>query len=288
VSWNKGKRIIAPLFLLVTAGIMSGCQPVELDRGKPIARVDETYLFFDDIANRIPPGLEPEDSIVVVQNLIQAWGKEQLLLAKAKFNLSDKQLEIEKMVQEYRNDLLKFTYQEAYVNQNLDTLIDEAAIQAYYQENGHNFELRDNILKVSYFSVPPNAPTIAEMRKKFRSDKPEDWAEVRMFASTFATLASLDDTTWISFDEVLRIIPLEVFNQVDFLRRNKHVIFDFDGQVYFLKIEDYKIRESVSPLEYVQETIRNILLNQRKMELIQRMEKKIIEDAYEKKVFEIF
>jgi hypothetical protein len=274
----------------IAAGLLllSGCQYDSGHQGAPIARVDETYLYLSDIQSRIPKGLDESDSIVFVQNLIYSWGKEQLLIAKAKYNLSEKQQEIEKMVAEYRNDLLKFSYQEAYVNQHLDTIISNEAVAAYYQENGHNFELRENILKVVYFAVEEGSPTLKDIRRKFKSEKPEDLAEVRMFANTFATLAALDDTTWISFDELLKIIPLEVFNQVDFLRKNKYVIFDFEGLVYFLKIEDYKIRESVSPLEYVQGTIRNILLNQRKMQLIQRMEKKIVEDAYEKRIFEIF
>jgi hypothetical protein len=276
------------LLALMVCLLASSCKNDSADDRQPLARVGDAYLYFEDIEAILPQGLASEDSTAHVQSLIYNWGKEQLLLSKAKFNLPEKQQDIEKLVEDYRNDLLKFAFKKAYVNQNLDTVISEAAVEAYYKENSHNFELRENILQCSYFVIPDKAPILNDIKKKFRSNKPADWDEVRQYAASFSSVASFDDTTWIGFDELNRIFPLEVINQVDFLRRNTHVIAENDGVLLFLRIEDYKIRESVSPLQYVSQTIRNILLNQRKMELIQKMEKKLVEDAYDKKNFEIF
>lgn len=265
-----------------------GCTHQQTEDRQPLARVGQAYLYFEDLAASVPINLVGDDSIAHVQSLIYSWGKEQLLLTKAQFNLPEKQQDIDKLVEDYRNDLLKFAFKEAYVNQNLDTVIAEKAVADYYKENSHNFELRENILKCSYFVIPDKSPILNDIKRKFKSTKPTDWEEVRQYAASFSTTASFDDTTWISFDELNRIFPLEVVNQVDFLRRNTHVIAESEGILFFLRIEDFKIREGVSPIQYVSQTIRNILLNQRKMELIQKMEKKLVEDAYDKKNFELF
>lgn len=273
---------------LLLIGINTGCQQNQEEDRQPLARVGDAYLHFEDIETMIPKGMTADDSIAHVQSLIYNWGKEELLLQKAQFNLPEQQNDIEKLVEDYRNDLLKFAFKEAYVNQNLDTVISEQAVIAYYEANSHNFELRENILKCSYFLVPDKSPMLMDIKKKFKSTKPSDWEEVRQYAASFSTVASFDDTTWIGFDELNKIFPLDVVNQVDFLRLNTHVIAENEGMLFFLRIEDFKIRETVSPIQYVTQTIRNILLNQRKMELTQQMEKKLVEDAYDKNEFEIF
>ena len=57
--------------------------------------------------------------------------------------------------------------------------------------------------------------------------------------------------------------------------------------MYCLEIQEYKIKDDVSPLPYVRETLRNVILNQRKLDLIKKMEEEIFNAAYEKKDFEI-
>jgi hypothetical protein len=52
-------------------------------------------------------------------------------------------------------------------------------------------------------------------------------------------------------------------------------------------VKEVKYKNSVSPLEFEKENIRNILLNQRKLELIQKLEKDIFEEAVSKNQFEI-
>lgn len=273
--------------LLLIVFFLSNCKDKTFDE-PPLARVYDSYLFFSDIQEQVPESLTGADSTVFVQNLIVNWGREQLMINKALFNLEEKNEEIEALVSKYRNDLMKFAYQQAYLNQNLDTTITTEQIAAYYEENAYNFELKENILRATYFVVPTGTPQLTDIRRKFKSQKEKDWEEVVQYATVFATDISLEDTTWVSYSELAKILPIENYNPVDFLRRNKLLVLEDEEQVYFLRIEEYKFKESVSPLQYVTETIRNILLNKRKLETIQKMEKKLVEDAYEKKAFEIY
>jgi hypothetical protein len=51
--------------------------------------------------------------------------------------------------------------------------------------------------------------------------------------------------------------------------------------VYFVEVNDVRFEDSYSPLEYVSERIRKVLLNKRRLRVIERIEENIIEDAIE-------
>jgi hypothetical protein len=58
--------------------------------------------------------------------------------------------------------------------------------------------------------------------------------------------------------------------------------------VYLVRFKDFKIKESVSPLNFEKQRIRDIILNKRKIELINRMQEDIYTNARKKSVFEIY
>ena len=58
--------------------------------------------------------------------------------------------------------------------------------------------------------------------------------------------------------------------------------------MYLVHFKDFKIKESVSPLNFEKQRIRDIILNKRKIELIGRMQDDIYTNAKKKNVFEIF
>jgi len=58
--------------------------------------------------------------------------------------------------------------------------------------------------------------------------------------------------------------------------------------VYMVKIKDVLNRKEKAPLQYIKPTIRQIILNKRKLELIKKIEKDITRDAVENKQFEVY
>ena len=55
-----------------------------------------------------------------------------------------------------------------------------------------------------------------------------------------------------------------------------------------MQINDVLQRNEIAPIEYVMPTIREMVINKRKLELIQQLEKDITRDAMENKQFEIY
>ena len=239
----------------------------------------DTHLYLEDVLPQIPEGLAEEDSLLLLQNIIYKWGREQLLIKKAEFNLQEEVSDIDELVENYRNDLLKFAYQQEYVDNHLDTLISQEEMNTYYLENAQNFELKENILKARYY--------LNKTKRWFLGNSKSYQNKFEDAVFNYALISIEDDTSWIPFEELVKVIPLKTYNQQEFLARNKKVTLEDSLGLYCLEIQEYKIKDDVSPLPYVRETLRNVILNQRKLDLIKKMEEEIFNAAYEKKDFEI-
>jgi hypothetical protein len=253
-----------------------------------VARVHDTYLYLSEVKEMIPANTGKEDSILLVRNFIENWIKRQVILHKAESNLDDEKKDVEQRLQEYRNSLITYIYESELIEQRLDTTVTDEEIEQYYQENQRNFELKDNIVKVLYFKVKKNAPKIAKVRGWYRSQNTRDRALLEDYCFQFASDFHLDDETWLPFDEVMKKVPIKTYDKESFLRNNRFVETEDSTYYYFVRFSDMQIRESISPLSFVRDDIRNLILNKRKLELIREMEQAVYNEALKKNEIEIY
>ena len=92
---------------------------------------------------------------------------------------------------------------------------------------------------------------------------------------------------------IARILPnnaLSFLFHKDLISLKKSEIFEVDNsfQLSLLKIEDYMPKNEIAPLTFVENTIRNIVFNQRKLEFLKNFDKEIINDAIQNKKFETY
>lgn len=290
LSLNNIFRISLIASLLFTAGGCDFFQGLEEEenKGPVVARVYDSYLYQTDLEDIIPNGLSADDSISFVQNYINVWAKNELMIYKAEFNLTEEQKQFEEQIKNYRNDLLKFAYQQKYVDDRLDTSISDAQVKEYYEAHLDNFQLKENILQLRYLSLPKDAPDVDKVSALFKSNKAEDQKALLDYALSYARSFSLEDTSWISFNEFRQLLPIRTYNQQDFLAQNKFVEMEAEGLVYFAEIKNYKIKDNPSPLIYVEDIIRKTLVNKRRLDLIAELEKNLLSDALKKKEFETY
>lgn len=270
--------------------LFSGCdwKPTQPDDAVVVARVGESVLTLDELVQKdvYRSDMSVEDSTRAVRSYIQRWAKDQILVERARFNLSDQQQDFDKKVEDYRRDLLIFAYQQAYLKQNLDTVFSKEEIQAFYNDNKDMFTLRENIYRFDYVALPTNSPGLDDLKKRFfKADDPDDFTE-RVFA--FAKLLSIGDTSWYSFSDVMRLIPALSEYESDFISRKKRIIHQDDETVYLVALNDVKLKETEAPVEYVESSIVTILLNQRKREVLRALEEKLLKDGIKKNQVEFY
>ena len=205
------------------------------------------------------------------------------------YYLNKNQKNFEAQITKYKNDLLKFTYQEEYLQQNLDTNISNEEIKEYYLSSRENFLLKENVLTANYMIVSTNAPKLKEAKDWFKSKGAEDREQLREYAIKYSREYFLGDSTWLSFDMIAAKIPFEKgTNQTQLLSNNNFLEISDTNKIYLLEVLNYKLKNGHAPLNYIKPVIRNILINKKKLKLLADLEKNLLSDALDKKEFETY
>lgn len=276
-------------YLWLVLLILTSCF-TEGDKGSDnvLARVQNEYLYESEIRDMVPKGTSSKDSLNLVQNFIQNWVNEQLILHKAENNLRAEDMQFEKQLQDYRNSLIIYKYESQLISQKLDTLVEEYEIEEYYNENAENFQLKDNIVKVIYARFYKDEPDIKKIRNFFNSNTPEHRDSLEVYVENYSDLYYLDDETWILFDDLLNFVPIETYNKELYLQNHRKIEINEEEYTYFVQFTDFKIKEGESPLSFEKENIRAIILNRRKLNIINNMREEIFNNALENNDFEIY
>jgi len=253
-----------------------------------LARVYDVYLYESDIKGIVSPGTLPKDSLAITRSFIDNWVRQRLILVQAEKNLTKAQMDFTRQLEDYENSLKIYEYENALVRQNLDTLITEEEMQNYYDANQQNFLLKDNIVQVQYVKLPVKSPYLKQVKKLLSSDDPDEKNKLAGLCEKQAADYFLDDQNWVLFNDLLKQIPVRSYNQEDFLKNHRDLEYQDSMYLYLVRFKDFKIKESISPLSFEKQRIRDIILNKRKIELINRMQEDIYVNARKKNVFEIF
>lgn len=287
--------IRALFYMLLFSGLL-GCEFIkmkkevsELDGDRQVvARVNNSYLYKDELSGIVPAAASKSDSAIRVEAYVDSWIRKQLLIQEASKRINIDEAEVERKILDYRYSIIAYEYQSQYVKQNLDTVVSEPEIEQYYKNNIDNFILKQNIVRATYIKVPKNAPQTTKIKPLIFSQAEKDVQELKSYCLSFSVAYHLSDSTWIIFDELVRNSPLmEIPNKVHFLKTNPYYETGDDTYLYFLKVDEYRISDNVSPLEFVRDEITNIILNKRKVELAKRLEDEVYNDALKKDLFEI-
>ncbi|CDF78590.1 conserved hypothetical protein [Formosa agariphila KMM 3901] len=269
---------------------LSSCQLFKTEDTRiPIARVNDSYLYQEDIETLIDEGTSVEDSTLLVQNFITRWATQELLVDGAKRNLNEDKLEdFQRLVNQYKRDLYSKAYLEALVRRSVDTSVSIQEAERYYKTNIEAFKLNEDLIKFRYINIDENRLDFKNIQSKFKRYNSVDKRELDSVSIQFKSYA-LNDSIWIKVSQVLSKIPVvSAENKEQLLKKSNFIQLKDSLGVYLMHVNDVLLRGSTAPLEYVKPTIDQIVINKRKLELIRDLEKDITKDAIKNKQFEIY
>ena len=115
--------------------LFSACNLSTNEESDAVARVGENYLFSSDLQDQIGPQYDG-DSLQIANRLIDDWAEQLLYLKTAEINLSSSEKkQRDELVRTYRNDLYVKTYKDKAIQSQLDSVVDQAEIQDYFEQN---------------------------------------------------------------------------------------------------------------------------------------------------------
>lgn len=292
MTGNKS-RALRGLFALAGALTILACgnfrsTDEESDR-VPVARVEGSYLYKDELEGIVSPGTPEADSIARTEAYIDSWIRKELLIQEATRKMDINEAEVERKILDYRYSIIAYEYQNQMVRKNLDTTVTRQEIEDYYKQNIDNFILKQNIVQATFIKVPKTAPRADKIKEMIFKARDKDDRELKSYCLSFSSAYQLADSTWMVFDDLVRNSPLaEIPNKIQFLKANPYYETSDDSYLYFLKVDNYRITDNVSPLEFVMNEIKNIILNKRKVELARQLEDEVYQNALEGEKFEIY
>jgi len=234
-----------------------------------------------DIEGIVPKGTKAADSMKILNEYLTRWMQQQVIVHQAMNNLDPKQTDFSRQIEDYKNSLVIYEYEKELIREKLDTTISEQEINDYYDQNKKDFELKNDIVKIIYVKVPKKVPGQEKLKGWMYSNDIKDREKLATFCNQNATNFFLDDNAWLMFDDVLKEVPIETANEDIFLQNNNnHIIQIADtDNTYYLGIKGYMVKNSISPLSFEKENIKKILLNKRKMDLVEKMKLNSFEQA---------
>jgi hypothetical protein len=283
---DTAMKIHVYLILLV---ILAGCaKPTATITEKPLARVLDHYLYKSDMAGFIPAGITGEDSLAMVRDFKERWVRNQLLLNKAELNLTDEEKNVIQQIENYRSSLLIYAYEQSYIRQHLDTVVTETEIQNFYKENQSNFILNGSLMKGVFIKIPVKAPEAYKVRQWYRSDNPENVKSLEGYCFKHATVYDHFNDGWVRLNEILPMIPAVQGNSEAAILSRRYIETRDTAFLYFLNAKEIVPSGNVSPLEIVKNDIESIILNKRKINMINELESNIYSDAQNRDHFTIY
>ena len=281
--------------LLLFALLVSSCQLVhrvsdtaaELFGDEVVARVGDHKLFRSELAEYIPAGVSSEDSLGLAQRYINAWAEELLFLDMAESRLSKEEKDVSKELEEYRRTLLKYRYEERYINERLDTLISDEEVRRYYQEHTDKFLLDRPLLKARYMVIPADSRSLRTLKELMSSSDAAETLAADSLAFTAALRYVDGSDTWMDAILLARELGTDVESMMKALRNGFIELPDGGGNLRVAYVAEMVAKGNPAPLEYCEERIRDIILSARKHDLVSGLERDLLKDAQTKGKFVI-
>ena len=252
-----------------------------------VARVGDEFLSVEEIQELVPKNLNKQDSIRIVNNVIEEWATSKLLIQNAIINLTEiEKSQIDNKSEKYRENLIISEYRNKISNNNPDTSASKDEIELFFSENRKNFKLFEEIIKGRYVKLNKNTFNINEIKRRFRRFNQSDKS---FFDSISIQLLNyyLNDSIWINKKLFFNKIPsLEYDQSLRISKNNLFYVQEDSLALYLIKINNYKKADDYAPLEYIYNRIKEVIVSKKRIDYLNKIDKELIGDAITKNLYE--
>ena len=268
----------------------SSCRAISslLHDDEVVAEVGRHYLYRSEVASLIPDGTSEEDSLRLALQYVNSWAVDLIFLDVAEAQLTKDEMDVSEELEEYRRSLLKYRYEQRYINERLDTLVADSQIDDYYLEHLENFVLEVPVVKARFLRISADSPNLGIIRKKMSSSLIGD-LEAADSLSYFSAVKYTDyNGGWTDMVSLSREFGTDYAELLSSMRNGFIEKEDEYGKMNVAYIADFIPAGETAPLEYCRPRIRNIIISVRKQKLISDLEQDLLTDARDKGKYKVF
>lgn len=250
-----------------------------------LASVGDRDLRMSDLEGMFPEGTTRSDSTTIIGTFVSRWVKDNLVMREAEQNVPS-DVNIDKLVREYRTSLILNAYQQTLMANNLDTAVNEQELREFYEKNKELYMLETPIMRCLFVKVPNTAPNLKEFSEWWEEGRKDTRGKIIKYASDYANNALLIDSIWHRADRIALELPKGTIDPEE-LSTGEYRRKD-DNFAYFLKILSVKNKRDAAPFSFVHDQASKFILHQRKQKLINDKREELYKREIEKNTVKIF
>ena len=269
-------RLIATLVIVTLLAV--SCKKETANNVDIVVKVGDITLSYEELQSNMPSYTNSQDSVLMAEYYIRTWINEVLLYEVAKKNISSRN-NIEQLVENYRKSLIIHRYQEELVNQRLLQDIDDKEVRGFFEANKAQFKLEYSLIKGVFLRIPVSAPQIDKVRLWMKTITPSSIDHIEKYSILNASSYDYFVDDWVNFNELINNWPVDYKNSSDIIKKNAFLEQKDDKYYYFLNITDFLLTGQSAPYEYAEPTVREILINQKKIDFLHTLEEGLYDKA---------
>ena len=285
---KKYLRSIAILMIVLPA--LSSCKAITsfFSGDEIVAVAGSEKLYRSDLDRILPKGMPAEDSTRLAMQYITTWASDIVYVTIAEEQLSKSEKDVTKELEDYRKSLLKYRYEQLYVNERLDTAVTDDQVQEYFEAHSDKYVLQRPVVKARFLAIFSDSPAKEQIRKRMSSDD----VNVLVEADSLAFSAAHKYTGWNDGWVDVAVLSRE-FGQdyTEVLAKKKGDWVEIEGEDGISRIayiSDMVKEGELAPIEYAAQSIRDMIISARKQKLIMTLEQDLLKDARDNGKFVIY
>jgi len=270
------------MLLAVAFSALQSCELVSgiIHDDDVVARIGNRRLYRSQLNAYLPSGISAEDSVNLSLQFINSWAVENLIQDMAVTKLSKQEMDVSEELEDYRRSLIKYRYEQRYINERLDTLVTRPEIEQYYKDHTDLFTLRVPVVKVRFLDIMKDSPNLELLRKKMSSNDYEELAEVDSLAYSSALMYVDHSSEWIDMVSFAKYFDVDYGTLLSRMKYDGFVEIEYErGDVRIGYILEMRHPGTTGPIEYCEERIKDIIITNRKHSLMSTLEQELLDDA---------
>lgn len=253
-----------------------------------VAQAEGVKLYRAELDALIPKGLSPEDSTFLALQYINSWASDLVYLKIAEQQLSKAEKDVSHELEDYRKSLLKYRYEQLYINERLDTMVTDEMVDEYYEAHPEKFILQRPLVRARFLNIAADSPALKQLRKKMKSTDPNDLVEADSIAYSSALKFMTWNNDWIDAASLAGEFGTDYKSMLAGMNVGWIEQKDTTGHVKLAYVPEMISKGSKAPVEYSTPMIKDMIISARKQALISGLERDLLNDARENGNFVIY
>ena len=251
-----------------------------------LARVHQKELRLSELDGMFPVNATDEDSTLIIQAFINRWSRDAILQWEAERNLPA-DLNIDRLVRDYRASLVSSHYEQVLVSLRLDSAVSQDQLLEYYETNKGQYQLERPIVRCLLIRVPYPLEDEESLQTLWNNGKITDTMALENYCERFAEVSLLQPDAWYSLDDIAAQLPDGTLTAGN-VNAKREFSLQEGGFRYYFRLLEVKPRLEIAPLSYVEDQARKVILHNRKRELLDEAREEIFDRELRRNNIETF